>query len=172
MNISVFLFAVIKFHLYHFSHWSSSAFSFNLNSYWYATNCSNCISSFSRCSIWMFPHCIYCCLCTNSNWIPWISLTFYASFVLVSNVLNLKYFKLNTSSMDYNTVTDEITRLTEDLNTWSSTLSDSIVWSSKNIQFEYPETFNLNIFRFNSVVVEKHSIWIYWNWYVENIQKH
>ena len=24
--------------------------------------------------------------------------------------------------MDYNTVTDEITRLTEDLNTWSSTL--------------------------------------------------
>ena len=42
--------------------------------------------------------------------------------MLVSNVLNLKYFKLNTSSMDYNTVTDEITRLTEDLNTWSSTL--------------------------------------------------
>ena len=83
---------------------------------------------------------------------------FYSSFVLVSNVLNLKYFKLNTSSMDYNTVTDEITRLTEDLNTWSSILSDSIVWSSKNIQFEYPETFNLNIFRFNSVVVEKHSI--------------
>ena len=78
--------------------------------------------------------------------------------MLVSNVLNLKYFKLNTSSMDYNTVTDEITRLTDDLNTWSSTLSDSIVWWLKNIQFEYPETFNLNIFRVNSVVVEKKSI--------------
>ena len=40
----------------------------------------------------------------------------------ISNVLNLKYFKLNTSTMDYNTVTDEITRLTDNLNTWSSTL--------------------------------------------------
>ena len=70
----------------------------------------------------MFPHCIYYCLCTNSNSIPLISSTFYASLVLISNVLNLKYFKLNTLSMDYNTVTDEITRLTDDLNVWSSTL--------------------------------------------------
>ena len=40
----------------------------------------------------------------------------------ISNILNLKYSKLNISNMDYTTVTDEITRLTDDLSTWSSTL--------------------------------------------------
>ena len=36
--------------------------------------------------------------------------------------LNFKYFKLNSLNMDYNTVTEDIIRLTDDLNTWSSTL--------------------------------------------------
>jgi hypothetical protein len=37
-------------------------------------------------------------------------------------LLNLKYFKLNSLNMDYNTVIEDITKLTDDLNTWSSTL--------------------------------------------------
>jgi hypothetical protein len=37
-------------------------------------------------------------------------------------LLNFKYFKLNSLNMDYNTVTEDIIRLTDDLNTWSSTL--------------------------------------------------
>ena len=37
-------------------------------------------------------------------------------------LLSFKYFKLNISIMDYNTVTEDIIRLTDDLNTWSSTL--------------------------------------------------
>ena len=50
----------------------------------------------------------------NSNWILSISFTLY--------LLSFKYFKLNISIMDYNTVTEDIIRLTDDLNTWSSTL--------------------------------------------------
>jgi hypothetical protein len=46
----------------------------------------------------------------------------YASVTFISNILTLKYSKLNISNMDYTTVTDEITRLTDDLSTWSSTL--------------------------------------------------
>ena len=46
----------------------------------------------------------------------------YASVTFISNILNLKYSKLNISNMDYTTVTDEVTRLTNDLSTWSSTL--------------------------------------------------
>ena len=37
-------------------------------------------------------------------------------------LLNFKYFKLNRLNMDYNTVTEDIIWLTDDLNTWSSTL--------------------------------------------------
>ena len=37
-------------------------------------------------------------------------------------LLSFKYFKLNILNMDYNTVTEDIIRLTDDLNTWSSTL--------------------------------------------------
>ena len=37
-------------------------------------------------------------------------------------LLHLKYFKLNSLNMDYSTVTEDIIRLTDDLNTWSSTL--------------------------------------------------
>ncbi len=43
--------------------------------------------------------------------------------MVTSYLLNLKYFKLNSLNMDYNTITEDITRLTDDLNTWSSTLS-------------------------------------------------
>ena len=46
----------------------------------------------------------------------------YASVTFISNILTLKYSKLNISNMDYTTVADEITRLTDDLSTWSSTL--------------------------------------------------
>ena len=46
----------------------------------------------------------------------------YASVTFISNILNLKYSKLNISNMDHTTVKDEITRLTDDLSTWSSTL--------------------------------------------------
>ena len=46
----------------------------------------------------------------------------YASITFISNILNLKYSKLNISNMDYTTVMDKITRLTDDLSTWSSTL--------------------------------------------------
>ena len=43
--------------------------------------------------------------------------------MLITYVLTLKYCKLNTVNMDYNTITvEDITRLTDDLNTWSSTL--------------------------------------------------
>ena len=41
---------------------------------------------------------------------------------MLTYLLNLQYFKLNSLNMDYNTVTEDITRLTDDLNTWSSTL--------------------------------------------------
>ena len=37
-------------------------------------------------------------------------------------LLNFEYFKLNSFNMDYNTVTEDIIRLTDDLITWSSTL--------------------------------------------------
>ena len=42
---------------------------------------SNSIRSFLICSIWMFH-----CLCSNSNWIYWISLTFYAYLMVTSNI--------------------------------------------------------------------------------------
>ena len=44
------------------------------------------------------------------------------SFMVTLYLLSFKYFKLNISIMDYNTVTEDIIRLTDDLNTWSSTL--------------------------------------------------
>ncbi len=37
-------------------------------------------------------------------------------------ILSFKYFKLNSFNIDYNTLTEDIIRLTDDLNTWSSTL--------------------------------------------------
>jgi len=42
--------------------------------------------------------------------------------MLTSYLFNLQYFKLNSLNMDYNTVTEDIRRLTDDLNTWTSTL--------------------------------------------------
>jgi hypothetical protein len=42
--------------------------------------------------------------------------------MLTSYIFNLQYFKLNSLNMDYNTVTVDILRLTDDLNTWTSTL--------------------------------------------------
>ena len=42
--------------------------------------------------------------------------------MLTSYLFNLHYFKLNSFNMDYNTITEDITRLTDDLNTWSSML--------------------------------------------------
>ena len=46
----------------------------------------------------------------------------FSAYLINLGLFNLKTFKLNVSNMDYTTVTDEITRLTDDLNTWSSTL--------------------------------------------------
>jgi hypothetical protein len=43
-------------------------------------------------------------------------------FMVTLYLLSFKYFKLIILNMDYNTVTEDIIRLTDDLNTWSSTL--------------------------------------------------
>ena len=68
--------------------------------------------------------------------------------MVTSYLLNLKYFKLNSLNMDYNTITEDITRLTDDLNTagsvhgqsgggWAELLSEldmfSLKWSRLNL---------------------------------------
>ncbi len=63
-------------------------------------------------------------------------------------LLNVKYFKLNSLNMDYNTVTEDIIRLTDDLNTWSSTLcipvndSDALL---DNDGMYLPKTYLMNM---------------------------
>ena len=101
---------------------SSTAVPLKIYNYQYVTIGSNSISSFSICSIWMFPRSQNYCLCSNSNWIYSILLPFHALLMLTSYLLNLKYYKLNSLNMEYNTVTAGIARQTDDLNTWSSTL--------------------------------------------------
>ena len=106
MNLTLFIFAIMKFYLIHFSQRSSSAQPFNLFKYLYIAICSNCISSFLICSIWMFHHSPYYCLWSNSNWRYWISLFSMHSLMVTLYLLSFKYFKLNISNMDYNTVTE------------------------------------------------------------------
>ena len=64
------------------------------------------------------------CIQIECSFIHWISNLFFNHYSMSVNTPRAAGYSEsdNTLSMDYNTVTDEITRLTDDLNVWSSTL--------------------------------------------------
>ena len=135
INLITFIFAIMKFHLIHFSQRSSSAQPFNLFFFWYVAICSNSIRSFLICSIWMFHHSPYYSIWINSNWIFSILFPSKHSLMVTLYLLSFKYFKLNISIMDYNTVTEDIIRLSDYLNTWSSTLCIPVKDSESLLDF-------------------------------------
>ena len=88
INLITFIFAIMKFHLIHFSQRSSSAQPFNLFFFWYVAICSNSIRSFLLCSIWMFHHSPYYSIWLNSNWIFSISFPPKHSFMVTLYLSN------------------------------------------------------------------------------------
>ena len=88
MNLTLFIFAFMKFHLIHFSQRSSSAQPFNLFFFWYVAICSNSVRSFLICSIWMIHHSPYYSIWLNSNWIFSISFPPKHSFMVTLYLSN------------------------------------------------------------------------------------